>query len=133
MRIRLIAAALLAASVASHTAAEQPPQFSNAVRPFIKVDAPVVALVNARVIDGTGAPAREGQTLVIREGTIAQLGPSASTKVPEGATTLDLSGKSVMPGIVMTEYSSLEPAVQKPLAVAQTLEERRQPLSVSTR
>jgi enamidase len=99
MRIRLIAAALLAASVAAHTSAQ--PQFSNAVRPFIKVDAPLVALVNARVIDGTGAPAREGQTLVIRDGTIAQLGPSAATKVPDGATTMDLAGKSVIPGIVM--------------------------------
>jgi hypothetical protein len=43
-------------------AAAQPPQFSNAVRNFIKVDAPVVALVNARVIDGTGAAAKEKPT-----------------------------------------------------------------------
>ena len=54
-------AAMLAVGVLCLAA--QPP-FSQAVRGFIKVDAPVVALTNARVIDGTGAPAREDQTLV---------------------------------------------------------------------
>ena len=50
----------LSLAVAGVVAAAQPPQFSNAVRAFIKVDAPVVALTHARVIDGTGAPARDG-------------------------------------------------------------------------
>ena len=46
--VPVIAAALVSAQA----------QFSDAVRGFIKVDAPVVALTNVRVIDGTGAPAR---------------------------------------------------------------------------
>ena len=41
---------------------------------FVKVQAPVVALTHARVIDGTGAPPRENQTLVIRDGNIAARG-----------------------------------------------------------
>ena len=45
-----IATTLVAASA---SLLAQPPQFSNAVRNFIKVDAPVVALTNVRVIDGT--------------------------------------------------------------------------------
>jgi imidazolonepropionase-like amidohydrolase len=79
----------------------QAPQFSDSVRTFIKVDAPVVALTNARVIDGTGAPAKENQTLVIRGGNIAELGDASRVKAPAGATVIDLTGKSVMPGIVM--------------------------------
>jgi imidazolonepropionase-like amidohydrolase len=82
-------------------AGQQPPQFTDAVRAFIKVDAPVVALTNARVIDGTGAPAKENQTLVIRGGSIADIGDAARVKAPEGATVIDLTGKSVMPGLVM--------------------------------
>jgi imidazolonepropionase-like amidohydrolase len=82
-------------------AAAQPAQFSTAVRGFIKVDAPVVALINARVIDGTGAPAKERQTLVIRGGNIAELGDSSRVSVPDGATTIDLAGKSVIPGLIM--------------------------------
>ena len=44
------------------------------VRQFVKVDAPVVALTHVRVIDGTGAPARADQTVVIRDGYIAAVG-----------------------------------------------------------
>ena len=72
-----------------------------AVRQFVKVDAPVVALTHVRVIDGTGAPARADQTLVIRDDKIAALGGAASTPVPDGATVIDLTGKSVLPGLVM--------------------------------
>jgi imidazolonepropionase-like amidohydrolase len=71
------------------------------IREFVAVDAPVVALTNARVIDGTGAPAREGQTLILRDGLIAAMGPSATTPVPDDARVLDLAGKSVIPGLVM--------------------------------
>jgi enamidase len=81
--------------------AQQRPQLSNAVRAYVSVDAPLIALTHVRVIDGTGAAPREDQTLIMRDGTIAAIGNFASTPVPEGATTIDLSGKSVIPGLVM--------------------------------
>ena len=69
-------------------------QFSTAVRGFIKVDAPVVALTNVRVIDGTGAPARENQTLVIRDGNIAAIGEPARVQGARGgARSIDLAGQ----------------------------------------
>ena len=74
---------------------------SASVRGFVKVDAAVVALTNARIIDGTGGPAREGQTLVIRDGRIVELADAARVTIPSGATTIDVSGKSVIPGLVM--------------------------------
>jgi enamidase len=94
---------LLAGAVAAATATlgAQAPQFSDDVRAFISVDAPVVALTNARVIDGTGAPARANQTLIIRNGAIDQVGDASEVHAPEGAKVIDLTGKSVMPGIVM--------------------------------
>jgi len=85
----------------SASALAQAPQFSNAVKTFTKVNAPVVALTNVRVIDGTGAQPRENQTLIIKDGAITALGDTAQVKPPEGATVLDLTGKSVMPGMVM--------------------------------
>ena len=72
-----------------------------ALRQFVRVDAAVVALTNARVIDGTGAAPREQQTLIIRDGRIAALGSSGSVALPEGAEVIDLTGKSVLPGLVM--------------------------------
>jgi len=99
--MKRLGAAILFVSVAAVVGLAQPPQFSQGVRAFIKVDAPVVALTHARVIDGTGAAANEDQTVIIRGGNIASMGPSARTAVPDGATTIDLTGKSVMPGLVM--------------------------------
>src|SRR4030095_12829650 len=101
-------------SLISVSALAQAPQFSNAVRAFIKVDAPVVALTNVRVIDGTGAAPRENQTIVIKGGMIAALGDAAQVKPPDAATVLDLTGKSVMPGMVMVHehlYSRPGPGV----------------------
>lgn len=79
----------------------QRPAVGPALRPFVRSDAAVIALTNARVIDGTGAAAREGQTIVIRDGRIDALGASASVQIPQGAETIDLAGKSVLPGLVM--------------------------------
>jgi imidazolonepropionase-like amidohydrolase len=79
----------------------QRPTLSAAVHAYVTVDSPVVALTHARVIDGTGAPARVDQTLVIRDGRIAALGPSQSIALPAGAQVIDLTGKSVIPGLVM--------------------------------
>jgi enamidase len=71
------------------------------VKAFVAVDAPVVVLTNARVIDGTGAAPRANQTIVIENGNIADLGDSGRVQIPGGATVIDLAGKSVIPGLVM--------------------------------
>jgi len=95
--VRAAALLLVAAAVLN----AQRPAVGPAVRQFVRSDAAVIALTNARVIDGTGAPAREGQTLVIRDGRIAALGATGSVAIPDGAETIDLAGKSVLPGLVM--------------------------------
>ena len=70
------------------------------VRGFVKVDAPAVALTHVRVIDGTGAAAREDQTVVISKGKIESVSNAASANVPKDAKVLDLHGYSVIPGLV---------------------------------
>src|SRR5262245_61376196 len=82
-------------------AAQQRPTVQKAVAAYVKADAAVIALTHVRIIDGTGAQRREDQTVIIRDGNIAAMGAAASTAVPEGATTIDLTGKSVIPGLVM--------------------------------
>jgi enamidase len=82
-------------------ATAQRPAVSANVRPYVAVDTNVVALTHVRVIDGTGAPAKEDQTLVIEGGRITALGPSKSAHVPAGAVVMDLARKSVIPGLVM--------------------------------
>ena len=100
MRLKgALAAAIVTALVMG--AAAQRPQLAAGVRDYVKVDAAVVALTHARVIDGTGAAAREDQTVILRDGRIAELGASSSVAAPAGATVIDLTGKSVIPGLVM--------------------------------
>ncbi len=70
------------------------------VRPFVAVDAPVVALTHLRLIDGTGGPAREEQTIVITGERITTVGPAATTVVPAGAHVIDLAGHTVIPGLI---------------------------------
>ena len=67
---------------------------------FIRTEAKTIALINVRIIDGTGAAAREDQTIVISDGKIQLMGPTAATTIPAGTETLDLKGYSVMPGLV---------------------------------
>ena len=73
----------------------------NARANFVKIDAPLVVLTHVRVIDGTGAAARENQTLVIRGGNIESVGDDASIVLPPNAMILDLAGRTVVPGLVM--------------------------------
>ena len=69
-------------------------------QPFIRVNAPLVALVHVRVIDGMGTPPNEDQTILINEGKLQSVGPSASIKIPSTAQILDLKGYTVLPGLV---------------------------------
>src|SRR5580765_181466 len=73
---------------------------SPAVQAFVKINAPVVALTHVRVIDGTGAAAREDQTVVISKGKIESVSDASSANVPKDAQVLDLHGYSVIPGLV---------------------------------
>lgn len=60
----------------------------------------IVALTGARLIDGTGRAPLEQATLVISNGRIEAVGASAGVNVPAGATRVDLSGKTIMPGMI---------------------------------
>ena len=100
---RLVAASLLgvtcAAAITAATAAPTAPAAVE-VAPFIAVSAERVALRHVTVIDGTGAAARPDQTVVISQGRIEAIGPTATTAVPPGAEVRDYAGYSVFPGLV---------------------------------
>src|ERR1043165_6662764 len=99
MRAPVVLAGLLL--LAAAPAQAQGPTLGAAARPFVAIDTPCLAITHVRVIDGTGAPARADQTLVMTDGRIAALGPAASVSVPAGALVIDGAGKTVCPGLVM--------------------------------
>ena len=55
--------------------------------------------------DTTGAPhIIENGTVVITDNRITSVGPADSVEVPEGAEVIDVSGKTLVPGLVDTHY-----------------------------
>lgn len=70
-------------------------------RAFVSHDRPHVAITGATLIDGTGAPARHGVTVLVSGGRIAAVGPRAEVPIPAGTTVIDGTGKTVLPGFVM--------------------------------
>jgi hypothetical protein len=82
------------------TAAVAQSQKAPDVVEFVSVDAPVVVLNHVRVIDGTGAAAKEDQAVAIANGKIQSIGPAASAQIPQGAQVMDRTGYTVIPGIV---------------------------------
>ncbi|MEO8880843.1 MAG: amidohydrolase family protein [Gemmatimonadaceae bacterium] len=98
---KLSAHVLACLALASATAVAQRPTLSKNVLQYVSVDTPTVVLTHVRVIDGTGAAPLENQSLVLRDGTIAAMGSSSSLSTPAGAQVIDLTGKSVIPGLVM--------------------------------
>ena len=67
---------------------------------FVSVKSPLVALTHVRVIDGSGAPAREDQTILIESGRIKAIGDAAGISVPADAKVLDLKDRTAIPGLV---------------------------------
>jgi imidazolonepropionase-like amidohydrolase len=76
-------------------------QAKDGVKPFVKEDAPVLVLNHVRVIDGTGAAPVEDQRVDIENGKITRV-QSAKLRnaYPPNAKVLDLTGHTVMPGLV---------------------------------
>ncbi|HEX2080181.1 MAG TPA: amidohydrolase family protein [Longimicrobium sp.] len=58
-----------------------------------------IAITGVTVIDGTGAPARADQTVVVQGSRIVAVGPSASVRVPAGARRIEARGKWLIPGL----------------------------------
>ena len=72
---------------------------SQAVQQFVSVDAPVIAITNVTLIDGTGGLVKTGQNIVIRGNKIAAVGPAASTPAPSDARVIEGTGHTVIPGM----------------------------------
>jgi len=63
-------------------------------------DAQTTALRGSRVIDGRGGAPIDDATVVIRDGRIIAIGPSAATPVPNDAQVVDYTGKTIIPGLI---------------------------------
>ncbi|MFN8583538.1 MAG: amidohydrolase family protein [Gemmatimonadaceae bacterium] len=93
--------ALAVAVAVAMPLAAQRPTLSPGARQFVAVDDSTFALRGVRVIDGTGAAPLAQQTILVANGRIAAMGSAEQVAIPTGVRTIDLTGKTVMPGLVM--------------------------------
>lgn len=76
-------------------------QFTPTVKQFIAVNVDTLALIHAKVVDGTGGLSKTDQTIIIIKGRIVQLGNASRITAPPSAKIIDCSGKTIIPGMVM--------------------------------
>jgi len=80
--------------------AQRPDSLAAQVREYVAVDTSLLALTHVLLVDGTGGAPKSDQTIVIRAGRIATVGPAAAVAIPAGARVMDLNGSTVIPGII---------------------------------
>src|SRR5262245_9750168 len=80
------------------------------------VNSGVTAITGVRIIDGTGRASVQNGTIVINNGHIEAVGPAASVKIPAGAARVDLSGKTVIPGLINAHaHLNVDPGSKMPV------------------
>ena len=62
-------------------------------------DEPVIAFINATVVDVERGSLVRNQSILTSRGRIDHVGPAATTRIPRGATRVDLAGRFVIPGL----------------------------------
>ncbi|WP_256914448.1 amidohydrolase family protein [Streptomyces hilarionis] len=88
-----------------------------------------LALTHVTVIDGSGAPPAPDMTVVVEDGRITGVAPSARTRLSPGTRTVDLTGKFLIPGLIEAHTHSDGPETVVPplyaLAGVTTVREMR--------
>ena len=83
--------------------------------------AQVTAFVNVNAVPMDTERVLEDWTVVVGDGKIIATGPAAATPVPEGATTIDGSGRYLLPGLTEMHGHIPPPASSDPAYVESVL------------
>jgi imidazolonepropionase-like amidohydrolase len=70
--------------------------------PAVAVAGPVTAIKAGRLVDVAAGRVRNDQVVLVQDGRITAVGPAGATPVPAGAKVIDLSGHTVLPGLIDT-------------------------------
>ena len=81
--------------------AQRSAEFHQRVKQYVVHDAPTIRIDDVRVIDGTGAPAVAGQSILMRDGKIIRIGPTEQGAGSAADVVIDGKGRTVTPGLVM--------------------------------
>ena len=74
--------------------------YSDSVLKYVKYNYATIVLNNTTLIDGTGAPARKNQTIIVKSGKFHVIGNDDEVVVPRNAFVMNMRGKTIIPGLV---------------------------------
>ncbi|MBL8980874.1 MAG: amidohydrolase family protein [Gemmatimonadetes bacterium] len=66
----------------------------------LQAQAPTLAIVGGRIIDGYGGPPIENGVILVSGERITRVGREGDVPVPAGTTVVDANGMTVMPGLI---------------------------------
>ena len=76
-------------------------KFSPVVQQFISFSQDTIALTHVNIIDGSGTPANADQAVLVINGRFAAIGKNKSVSLPASVKTINCTGKTIIPGMVM--------------------------------
>ncbi len=71
------------------------------------LQAPPLVLHNGTIVTASGADPIENGAIVIEDGRITAVGPDVEITFPEGATLIDVQGRTILPGLIDARASDL--------------------------
>ncbi len=93
LSVRRVLVAVAACAIPTVFAADVPPTVT---------PAPVTVIKAGKLIDVATSRVRDDQVIIVQDGKISAVGAAGVTVVPPGATVIDLSSKTVLPGLIDT-------------------------------
>ena len=93
LSVRRVFAAFAACAIPAVFAADVPP---------VAVPEPITVIKAGKLIDVATGRVRNDQVIIVQGGKISAVGAAGVTAVPPGATVIDLSSKTVLPGLIDT-------------------------------
>ncbi|MFD2034031.1 amidohydrolase family protein [Belliella marina] len=75
---------------------------SDYLKSFFKINKDKLALKNVKIVDGTAGEIKNSQTILIVKNRIFKVGDTSEVDISEDFSIIDLSGRTVIPGIVGT-------------------------------
>lgn len=99
-RVALLLAVMVSATRPGTAQQQRVSAVTRGQEPYVSVSGATIVLAHVQLVDGTGGPPRQDQSIVIDNERILAVGPSRTTAVPLDARAIDLAGHTVIPGLV---------------------------------
>ena len=96
-------------------------KFGPTVTPFISINQDSFVLTHVKIIDGSGGPSKQDQTLVVTNGKFELIGDNGSFNFPTSAKIINCTGKTIIPGMVMMHEHMFYGESQPPVYLGQAM------------